>query len=167
MIIKKKIKYLLTFALAAFVFNVNAQTGSSLQKQNNMKVAVWDTYVKSHTGDVLHFDIIVPDTIKDTSEIFRFGKAYLHTIGEKDDQLTTTECQFCHIEEPTAEILADIRQKGYYILEMESIPAALPAKASRRDKILHLRAHDPAYRFKNFRDVSDEEIRAILLNKEK
>jgi hypothetical protein len=150
-------------ALVILAFNLKAQTGVSPQKQNSMKVAVWDTYVKSHTGDVLHFDIIVPDTIKDTSEIFRFGKEYLQALGEKEGQLTTAECQFCHIEEPTAEMLADIRQKGYYILEMESIPASMPALPTRRDMILHLRAHYPEYRFKNFRGISEEEVRSLVL----
>ncbi len=167
MIIKKTAKYLLALTLVTSAINAAAQTGISLQKQSKMKVAVWDTYVKSRTGDVLHFDIIAPDTVKDTSEIFRFGKEYLLSVGEKDGQLTTTECQFCHIEEPTAEMLADIRQKGYYILEMESIPAAMPVTPTRRDMILHLRAHHPEYRFKNFRGMPEDEVRSLLLNQQK
>ncbi len=160
-------RFVFTLALMVTAWSITAQPGASPQKQSRMKVAVWDTYVKSHTGDVLHFDIIVPEAVKDTSEIFRFGKEYLQTIGEKDGQLTTSECQFCHIEEPDAAVLADIRQKGYYILEMEGIPAALPATPTRRDMILHLRAHYPEYRFKNFRNVSEEEVRSLLLNKQK
>lgn len=127
-----------------------------------MKVDVWDTYVKRKLGDVLHFDIIVPDTIKDNSEIFKFGKEYLEAIGEGEGQLSTAECQFCHVEEPTEEMLASIGKKKYFILELEIIPAALRAGASRRDMIMHLKAHYPAFRFKNFRGITEEEVRGML-----
>jgi len=33
------------------------------QKQTEMKVAVWDTYVTKKDGSVMHFDIIVPEEI--------------------------------------------------------------------------------------------------------
>jgi len=30
-----------------------------------MKVAVWDTYVTRKEGNIMHFDVIVPEEIKD------------------------------------------------------------------------------------------------------
>lgn len=129
-----------------------------------MKVAVWDTYVKSHTGDVLHFDIIVPQAIRDTGTVLDFGKAHLQSIGEGAASLSTAECRFCHIEEPSNEIREGILQKGHFILEMDSIPAVLPDNASRREKILFLKGHYPNYRFKSFSGVSEEEISGLLLN---
>ena len=86
-----------------------------------MKVAVFDTYVKRSNGDLAHFDIIVPKGQYKHEEILDFGRQYLESINEKESQLTSEECQFCHIETPTQEIVDDILQKGYYILVMEDV----------------------------------------------
>lgn len=82
-----------------------------------MQVAVWDTYVKKKAGNVMHFDIIVPETLKDTETIYGFGKAYLAQNGETESSLDTEECQFCHIEKPTSEIEEAIARQGYLLLK--------------------------------------------------
>lgn len=130
-----------------------------------IKVAVWDTYVKRANGAVLHFDIIVPDHIKDAATVHAFGQEYLAQSGEVNRVITTQECQFCHIEEPSSEIMNAIAEKGYYILKMEVIPESLPSSPTRRDLILHLRAHDPNWRFADFGEKSEEEIRLMLQNR--
>lgn len=127
-----------------------------------MKVAVWDTYVKRKNGNVLHFDIIVPESTKDAKLIYAYGTAYLTTKNEMEGILATEECQFCHIEEPTEDMLRAIKQTGFYILEMEEIPSALSENPTRREMILYLRAHYPQYRFANFRGVGDADIKGIL-----
>jgi hypothetical protein len=127
-----------------------------------MKVAVWDTYVKSQKGHVLHFDIIVPETLKDSTTIYSFGKQYLASVGEPSATLNTQECQFCHIEAPSDDVVADIREKGFHILEMDSIPAELPANPTRRDMVLYLRAHSAQYRFANFKGVTEDELGYML-----
>lgn len=132
-----------------------------------MKVAVWDSYVKKNDGSVCHFDIIVPEEIKDTDTILRYGEDYLKKTDINDGQLSTDECQFCHFEEPDSDMLESIMQSGYYILEMEDIPAILPDEATRRDMILHLRAHRLEYRFFNFRGMITDDIRLIIEEKSK
>ena len=127
-----------------------------------MQVAVWDTYVKKRDGSVLHFDIIVPSAEKDPARIFQFGKIYLASKNEPDGRLETEECQFCHIEEPSQEVLEAIGEQGFYILEMEDIPAHLPAQPSRRDMVLHLRAHYPEHRFADFRGQTLEAVSTLL-----
>ena len=127
-----------------------------------MKVAVWDTYVKSSNGSVLHFDIIVPETLQDTGVIYDFGRQYLATIGEPASKLSMEQCRFCHIEEPTGDMLRAISEKGFYILEMDAIPAHLPENPSRRDMILYLRAHNTEYRFANFSLLGEAEIRELV-----
>ena len=128
-----------------------------------MKVAVWDTYVPSKNGDVLHFDIIVPiDT--DQAQVCRFGKTYLNSIQQTDAELNATECQMCHIEQPSDTMLLAIAQHGYYILELGQIPAHLPDNPARTDLILHLRAHYPAYRFADFSQKTIEDILLIHQN---
>jgi len=127
-----------------------------------MKIAVWDTYVKRKNGTVLHFDILVPESQIDSDTIYRYGTEYLASIGEDASGLSAEQCRFCHVEEPAEEAVRSINQKGYYILEMDEIPASLPENPTRRDIILHLRGHYPNYRFANFRGVSDDEIKSLL-----
>jgi hypothetical protein len=128
-----------------------------------MNVAVWDTYVVKKDGNVMHFDIMVPENIKDGEIIYRYGKEYLASKDESDSPLDTDECRFCHIEEPSADILQSIRDKGYYILEMEEIPAALPDNPTRRDMILYLRAFNKTHRFADFKGKSVGEVQHLIL----
>ena len=127
-----------------------------------MPVAVWDTYITKRNGDAMHFDIIVPDTMNDAATIYRYGKAYLMSKNEPDASLESQECQLCHIESPTPEMLDSIRQQGYFILEMEDISAALPPNPSRNDLILHLRAFYKDYRFANFKGKTLEDVQGML-----
>lgn len=131
-------------------------------KVSNMKVKVWDTYVKKKNGNVIHFDIIVPESVTDESLIYDFGKRFIISQGEADAKLDSEECQFCHIEEPTEEMFSAIADKGFYILEMDEIPAKLDSNPSRRDMIMYLKAHFKEYRFENFKGVSKEEVEYLL-----
>ncbi|APQ16917.1 DUF2024 family protein [Maribacter hydrothermalis] len=85
-----------------------------------MKVAVWDTYVKREDGNIMHFDILVPDNVTNEQTIFNFGRDYLNTKTFKTNQLSANECRLCHIEQATEEIVLSIENKGYYIIEMEN-----------------------------------------------
>ena len=85
-----------------------------------MKVAVWDTYVQRKDGNVMHFDILVPDHITNEQIIFNYGKDYLTTKTFQTNQLTANECRLCHIEQAMEEIVLAIEKKGYYIIEMEN-----------------------------------------------
>ena len=88
-------------------------------KHITMKVAIWDTYVSRNDGTLMHFDIIVPASLKDEAMIFQFGKEYLKTKGEQDRPLAATQCQFCHVEAVRPQWADDIVNNGYYIYEME------------------------------------------------
>lgn len=85
-----------------------------------MKVAVWDTYVAKSNGQTMHFDILVPDTIKEAEIIFNFGKQYLKSKGEEGSILTADECRFCHIDSAPQNIIEEISKNGYSIIEMEN-----------------------------------------------
>lgn len=39
-----------------------------------MKVAVWDTYVTKKDGTIIHFDIIVPEAIRENTIIMHLEK---------------------------------------------------------------------------------------------
>lgn len=84
-----------------------------------MKVSVYDTYVTRKDGTVMHFDILVPDHLKDQNRIHEFGQEYLKEKGQEGQRLSSKECKFCHVEQATDQMLAAINSKGYYIIEME------------------------------------------------
>jgi hypothetical protein len=84
-----------------------------------MKVAVYDTYVTRKDGGLMHFDILVPDSITDEQTIYSFGRSYLFGKDQEGQPLTTRECRFCHIEEASEEIVQDIQQQGFSIIEMQ------------------------------------------------
>lgn len=85
-----------------------------------MKVAVWDTYVTKKDGSIMHFDILAPEEIKDTTAIYDYGKAYLKTKGQEGQPLASKECRFCHVETLKPNWEADIKKQGYFIIEMEN-----------------------------------------------
>lgn len=85
-----------------------------------MKVAVWDTYVTRKDGRVMHFDIIVPAELQDVNTILEYGREYLKSKGEESQPLTSERCRFCHVEDATPEVEAEIKKKGYFIFEMEN-----------------------------------------------
>ena len=84
-----------------------------------MKVAVWDTYVTKKDGTVMHFDILVPEEVKDSGTVYNYGKAYLRTKVQEQQPLSSKECSFCHIENATDAMILSIEKSGYYIIEME------------------------------------------------
>jgi hypothetical protein len=84
-----------------------------------MKVAVWDTYVTKKDGTVMHFDIIAPENIKDAEKIYTFGREYLASKGQAGQKLATKECAFCHIEQLPVDKEQIVKEKGYYIIEMQ------------------------------------------------
>lgn len=85
-----------------------------------MEVAVWDTYVTKKDGSVMHFDIVAPYAIKDEVIIQEYGKEYLKSKGQPEQLLTSKECNFCHIETLQQEFEDEIKDNGYYIIEMEN-----------------------------------------------
>lgn len=85
-----------------------------------MKVAVWDTYVTKKDGVIMHFDILAPENIKDTTLIYNYGKEYLKTKGQEGQPLTSKECKFCHVETLSPNWEEKINKQGYFIIEMEN-----------------------------------------------
>ncbi|MEM8906341.1 MAG: DUF2024 family protein [Bacteroidota bacterium] len=95
---------------------LNAQ---SIMNQISPKVNVWDTYVTKKDGGIMHFDIIAPVSIQDTSQIYQYGKAYLRSKGQEGQPLSAAQCRLCHIEQLRPEWATAIEQNGYFIIEME------------------------------------------------
>lgn len=85
-----------------------------------MEIAVWDTYVDRKDGLKMHFDILVPNALKDKDQILAFGKQYLKAKPFVEGELQARECLFCHIEKATEKVLSDIDAQGFSIIEMEN-----------------------------------------------
>ena len=85
-----------------------------------MRIAVWDTYVRRENGKIMHFDILVPNDLKDPQEVFNYGEDYLKNKPFKTGKLSTKECRFCHIEHATETVINDVKNQGYSIIEMEN-----------------------------------------------
>lgn len=86
-----------------------------------MNCDVFDTYVTSLNGRLMHFDIIVPSgTARETA--VAFGQKYLAEVGVEEGEVTAEQCRFCHVEQATPQMQQAIEQKGYFILAMEGGP---------------------------------------------
>ena len=82
-------------------------------------MSVWDTYVTKDDGTIMHFDIIAPIEVKDVNIIYEYGRQYLQTKGQGNQELNANQCTFCHIESLKPSWEDDIKRQGYYIVEME------------------------------------------------
>jgi len=107
-------------SVVLLLYSFTRNNTSEIQQKKIMKIAVWDTYVKKENDEVMHFDILVPDTLKDTKVIYGFGKHYLESKGVKSEKLTAKACRFCHIEQATPSMIKEIESKGYSIIEMQN-----------------------------------------------
>jgi hypothetical protein len=109
---------LMTMFLLAGI-TLQGQNTLNIQITPNMKVAVWDTYVTKKDGSIMHFDIIAPESVRDTNIIYQYGREYLKTKGQEGQTLSSKQCRFCHVRTIQSQWEEAIRQKGYYILELE------------------------------------------------
>jgi Domain of unknown function (DUF2024) len=83
-----------------------------------MKVSVFDTYVTKKDGDLMHFDIIVPEKT-DFEQVIDFGRKYLTRKGQQGQAISSKECSFCHLEHLQKFMEQDLRSEGYHIIEMK------------------------------------------------
>lgn len=111
-------KILIKFALLLILFQGCSQAqNKSISK---MKVSVWDTYVTKKDGSVMHFDILAPEEIKDTTVIYNYGRQYLKTKEQDGQLLSSKECRFCHVERMKPNWEDAINKNGFFIIEMEN-----------------------------------------------
>lgn len=131
-----------------------------------MKAAVYDTYVrKADNSGTYHFDIIVEKEKYSDAEVINFGKEHLKNSNADFQDFSVDECQFCHIETPSEEMIEAIKSKGYYILLLDDIPGELPENATRSQMIQYLRAFNKELRFSDFSKLSFENIVELVNHK--
>jgi len=85
-----------------------------------MDFHVFDTYVKSKEGHVMHFDVVTDK--KEVQKAISYAKRWLKTIGEESATVTTEECRFCHTQSVPDDMEIEIMTNGYFIAKMEGCP---------------------------------------------
>ncbi|MEW6990978.1 DUF2024 family protein [Colwelliaceae bacterium 6441] len=81
-----------------------------------MKIHVYDTHVKTKTGDYVHFDVLVND--EHESKAKHYAKNYIESLGIASESIALNTCQFCHSEIANPEVQNVIKQQGFYILPL-------------------------------------------------
>jgi hypothetical protein len=132
-----------------------------------MRVAVYDTYVKTVEGVTVHFDVLLPEEQHSLEQAIACARDYLEKEGISYLSISAEECQLCHYEEATPEHLSRIEKEGYSIIRMEDIPPFLPENPTRRQLILYLRATYPDLRFHRFGAYSDQELWRLLKERQR
>lgn len=82
---------------------------------------VFDTYAKSTSGKIMHFDVILPQ--QDQQRAIETAKNWLASLGETDADVGQESCFFCHSTTANPEIQEEVSQRGYAIYKLEGCPA--------------------------------------------
>lgn len=86
-----------------------------------MKIDVYDTYASSKTGNIIHFDVLLPSGASKELAL-QYARAFLGSIGEAADTLKSNRCNFCHSESADPYVEKEIAKAGHFILQMEGCP---------------------------------------------
>jgi len=86
-----------------------------------MNIDVYDTYVRTIEGELLHFDVLLPGGGDIRAR--HYANEWLLSIGKIPLEISQENCRYCHTETATPEILKLIDAHGYFILQMEGCPA--------------------------------------------
>ncbi len=68
----------------------------------------------------MHFDIVAPETLKDTAVIHNFGKEFSKSKGQDGQPLSAKECRRYHVRDIQPQWEVDIKNKENFIIEMEN-----------------------------------------------
>ena len=85
-----------------------------------MNVDVYDTYVRTVEGDLLHFDVLLP--AGDGIRARQYAYQWLRSIGRNPQETTLEKCHYCHSESSDPETQLQIDQYGYFIIPIEGCP---------------------------------------------
>jgi len=85
-----------------------------------MKISVWDTYVTRDDSSIMHFDILVPDSVQDSEKVFEYGRAYLKRKSVVSEDISSEVCKFCHIEEASETVTEEVKKHGFYVVELKN-----------------------------------------------
>jgi hypothetical protein len=81
---------------------------------------VYDTYAKSSSGRIMHFDVVLDE--QDQNKALSYAKAWLTSIGHPEATVTQENCSFCHSTEAPTAMRKQIDELGYAIYKLEGCP---------------------------------------------
>jgi Domain of unknown function (DUF2024) len=81
---------------------------------------IYDTYVKTSSGRIMHFDVVLDE--QDQAKALSYAKEWLAGIGHPDAIVTQENCAFCHTAEAPPDIRKQIDNQGYGIYKLEGCP---------------------------------------------
>ena len=82
---------------------------------------VFDTYVTTKSGKIMHFDVVIPNN--DHKIAIDSANHWLESIGEQSSSVEPSQCVFCHSVQDQAELSRSINMLGYAIYKLEGCPA--------------------------------------------
>ncbi len=86
-----------------------------------IKIDVFDTYADKKSGEIMHFDVLVPHGT--SGELaYEYAQSWLKSINATDVSLEQKHCRFCHSQMSNPTVEAAIESEGYYILQLEGCP---------------------------------------------
>ncbi len=86
-----------------------------------MKIDVYDTYAQDTEGKKIHFDVLV-ESKTSKEQAYQYALEFIKSIGSNNISLQQNMCNFCHSALSDNSTEAEIKQKGYSIIQMEGCP---------------------------------------------
>ncbi|ROM76169.1 hypothetical protein BK654_16115 [Pseudomonas brassicacearum] len=86
-----------------------------------MTIKVYDTHVHTQDGRYLHFDVLIDRIDQEFAQAC--AQRFLAEQGIEDQDITLSECRFCHVEPGNPEIGEAIARQGFFILKLQGCEA--------------------------------------------
>lgn len=86
-----------------------------------MTIKVYDTHVRTQDGRYLHFDVLIDRIDQEFAQAC--AQRFLAEQGIEDQDITLSECRFCHVEPGNPEIDEAIARQGFFILKLQGCEA--------------------------------------------
>lgn len=81
-----------------------------------MFVKVFDTHVHTKHGRYLHFDVL---TDREADAANAFARQFLISKGYQDEDISQSQCLFCHSEPANPQVAKAISEDGFFIITLQ------------------------------------------------
>ena len=81
-----------------------------------MNIHVYDTHVHTHSGEHIHFDVLVND--ENVNLVKQHAMNYLVNLGIEVDNIEQSHCNFCHSEIANPAVQQSILNQGHFIIRL-------------------------------------------------
>ena len=78
--------------------------------------SVWHAYATDTSDQMLHFKMIVPETVQDTAAIIEYGRHFLRERSGGGHALSVKHCPTCTVERDKT-LKKTIKEKGYAVYD--------------------------------------------------